>query len=99
MGLRGEGKRGRLAPAAYLDIIVGTFTGWHRRMRRIGNAGQQLAVLFVQLFSAFFEGGGAVAHFADFLLARGGVLAGFNEFADFLGFGLALSLKLLGFGE
>ena len=55
-------------------------------VRHVGNAGQQLAVFLVEFFGAFVQRGGAVAHFADFLLALGCVLAGFDELADFLRF-------------
>ena len=55
--------------------------------------------MFVELFRAFFERGGAVAHLANFLLAFGGVLPGLDQLADFLRFGLALRLELFGFGK
>ena len=68
-------------------------------MRSVGDAGQQLAVFFVELFGAFVEGGGAVSHFADLLLAFGRVLAGFDQLANFLRFAFALGFELFGFSE
>ena len=99
MGFRRERESWEACPSGAPRRYHRRFARGHRSVGRVGNAGQQLAILFVQLFGALFESGGAVAHFADFLLAFGRVLTRFDEFADFLGFGLALSLELFGFGE
>src|SRR6185437_2182087 len=81
------------------DVVLGASARGHGSVRHVGNAGQQLAVLVVELFRAFFERGSAITHFANLLLAFRRVLARFNELADFLGFGFAQSLELFGFGK
>ena len=97
MGLGRERKLGQRAPAAHFDVVFRAPAGGHGSVRRIGNTGQQLAVLIVELFRAFFERGGAVAHFANLLLAFRSVLTRFDELTDLLRFGFTQSFELFRF--
>src|SRR5579871_2056259 len=88
-----------VATAADLDVIVCTVSDRYGLVRKVGDAGEEIAELVVEELDFFVEGGDPVADFPDLLLAFAGVGTGLAQFGDLRALGVAARLKLFGFGD
>ncbi len=89
----------RRAPAAGFDIVVGAVADGHTRVRKIRDAGENIAQSVIEIGRRFFQRLNLLAQFLGLGHGRACILAGLLELGNLFGCLVALGFSRFGFSD